>query len=77
MEQQEIAAEEKQEWLRNPVTKWYFSQVEEAQAALGEQLKNGASLAETPGLTAQLTARLVGELAGLNFLISKDFINDN
>lgn len=63
------------EWIESPVTKWYRDKLREEKADLEEQLAGGSTLDPAPGATAQLTARIVGEIAGLNFAINRDFLD--
>ena len=66
---------EMEEWKSSPVTKWVVSQVEETREDLSVRLEGGDTLSNEPGLTAQLTARLVGEIAGLDWIINQEYMD--
>ncbi len=52
------------EWAAMPQTRWAIQKLVEEQQRLKDILGDGTTLAENPGMTAQLTARTVGEIAG-------------
>ena len=66
---------EMEEWKSSLVTKWVVSQVEETREDLSVRLEGGDTLSDEPGLTAQLTARLVGEIAGLDWIINQEYMD--
>jgi len=67
---QRPSKEEVEEWVSHPVTKWKLSKLSVAVADLSDKVISGGTLADAPGLTAQLTAREVGEAAGVRAAIS-------
>jgi len=69
-------SEEFKEWQRLPVTRWVFVELEGRRNEVRNDMADGTILSETPGLTAQLAARAVGEIAGINFILNKDFLPD-
>ena len=58
------------EWRANPMTIEIFEAIEQARRVDEESLLNGNTLCVDPGETAQLTARIVGKIQGLNQLIN-------
>lgn len=65
------------EWRESPVTKEILARIEAQRQYLLQALENGSTLADDPGLTAQLTARMIGELAGINYLTNTEFYNED
>jgi hypothetical protein len=67
-------ADEILEWQQNRVTKWFGSKLEEEIDRLGNMLRSGNTMASDPGATAQLTARMIGEISGIE--ASLDFMKE-
>lgn len=70
-----VSKEDYEEWLNLPVTKAILEQIADQRQHLLDAMEAGATLGENSGLTAQLTARLIGELAGVSYILNKEFIN--
>lgn len=61
-----ISNEELGEWLENPVTKSYFRSIHEKLKGLHVELGEGRTVdSENPYLTAQQTAKKVGQIEAL------------
>ncbi len=74
---EKISKQDVEEWLSSPVTKWAASRLQKERDTLSRVLDSGNTLANDPGYTAQLTARLIGEIAGLDHAISYDYLKDD
>ena len=62
------------EWAQMPQTRWALQKAKEAQDELKENIVDGATLAESSGATAQLTARIIGEIRGVGWF--KTFLEE-
>ena len=64
------------EWLNLKATRevmWHFI---EKRSSIRADMGNGLTLDADAGTTAQTTARAVGEIAGLDYFIDKEFIEE-
>ncbi len=64
---------ELEEWQSSDVTKWIFDLLRKDKHILIETLESGGTLSADAGATAQLTARCIGEISGLNHILESDF----
>ena len=70
--------EERIEWVQNPVTKWYFEEyLVEGKQSLIDILAAGNTLGDSASTSAQLTARAVGEIAGIDYAMRYRDINED
>jgi hypothetical protein len=65
-----INAEQFAEWKEHPVTKEIFKEIRQCRDGLRDQLADGCTLGGNSHDTHGLTNRLVGQLDGLNQLLS-------
>jgi len=54
------------EWINHPMTLEVFEALRKTRDMDEQSLTNGNTLCVDPGETAQLTARIVGKIQGLN-----------
>lgn len=73
----DFTREEFDQWWHDKVTREVIAKLVKDQEALKNTLVEGTTLSDSPGLTAQLTARLIGEIAGLEHVIKKEFLEDD
>ena len=73
---QKPTRDEISEWQVSPVTKYMLYRCKEAQEFVKERLDSGNTLHNEVGLTAQVTARAVGEIAGLEYIIAQEFFTE-
>lgn len=64
------------EWKEHPITKEIFVALKETRDMDVESLVRGGTLSTDPGETAQLTARIVGKIQGLNQILEISFEDD-
>jgi hypothetical protein len=64
-------------WWNSEITTKIRERFQREQETITELVMSSGTLADTPGLTAQLTARAVGEAAGLNYFLKKEFLEDD
>lgn len=62
--------EQFEEWKEHPATQEIFDALEQTRDMDIQSLVDGNTLSADPGETAQLTARIVGKIQGLNQLIN-------
>jgi len=65
-----ISAEQFAEWKEHPVTKEIFKEIRQCRDGLRDQLADGCTLGNDSHITHGLTNRVVGQLDGLNQLLS-------
>lgn len=65
------------EWRSNPTTIEIYKKIEETKKALEESLASGQTLCTTADETHGSTARMVGNIEGLNQLLNIEFIDDD
>ena len=61
------------EWREHPITKEIFDALRETRDMDVQSLVDGGTLATDMGETAQLTARIVGKIQGINQILDIDF----
>lgn len=71
-----MTLEEFQIWWNLPQTREVLSRIVEQKEGIVEQILDSNTLSDNAGLTAQLTARAVGEIAGLDYFIKKEFLEE-
>jgi ribosome assembly protein YihI (activator of Der GTPase) len=71
-----IDKEQFYEWKRHPMTEEVFAALEEARAELLDRLGSGNTLSETADQTHGQTARLVGNIEGLNQILNISFLDE-
>jgi len=64
-----INNEQLAEWKSQPTTQEIFKEIEGMISDLKEVLANGQTLMDSPGQTAIMTARTVGEISGLRQIL--------
>ena len=71
--------EEVKDWQSHPVTKWKIGELKANIALIADRIISGQTLSSDPGVTAQITAREVGEAAGLDAAIDilEEDMNDD
>lgn len=60
-------------WQNLPVTIEIMAKLEEIKAGLSDRLSSGQTLSTTAGETALLTARIIGNIEGINQLLRIDY----
>lgn len=68
--------EQFKEWKEHLITQEIFKALEQTKNMDIESLVEGNTLSADPGETAQLTARIVGKIQGLNQLINISYENE-
>lgn len=63
------------QWWDSAVGKEVIKKLSQQRHELTEVLAGGETLSETFGLTGQLTSRVVGEIAGLDYFLSRGFLD--
>jgi len=71
-----LTKEEHQLWLALPQTKEILSKIVEWKSAIIQEIIESRTLSDNAGLTAQMTARAVGEIAGLDFILERKYLED-
>jgi hypothetical protein len=71
-----LTKEEFQEWWYLPQTQEVVAKLKEFRQAVVDEILESRTLSDNAGMTAQMTARAVGEIAGLDFFIEKRFQED-
>lgn len=71
----DITKDEFRDWWNNEVTKAVIKELTSQRNDLTEELLAGKTLSGEAGMTAQLTARVVGEIAGLDYIINREFLH--
>lgn len=71
-----ISKEEFSLWKIHPVTIALFKELRETRAQLEDALSSGETLTGTAGDTAERTARMVGNIEGINMLLETYFEDD-
>lgn len=64
---------ELEEWQSSDTTRWVLERLRLDRKALSEVMETGGTIGPEVGTTAQLTARLVGEISGLDHILERDF----
>ena len=72
----DLTKAELDEWLSLKATREVLKHFVAKRADIRADVGNGLTLDADVGTTAQTTARAVGEIAGLNYFIEKEFIEE-
>lgn len=64
------------EWKSNPTTIEIYKELAEAKETLKENLASGQTLCTTADETHGSTARMIGNIEGLNQLLNIDFVDE-
>ena len=71
-----ITKEAFHEWKSNPTTVEILKTLAEAREVLGEGLASGQTLCTTADETHGSTARMIGNIEGLNQLLNIEFVDE-
>jgi len=71
-----LTKEEFQEWWYLPQTREVLGMMAVERQESAQKLIDGQTLSEDVGLTAQMTARAVGEVAAFDWFLEKRFLDD-
>lgn len=69
----EIKKEDFALWKMHPITKEILRECRETRAALRQALSNGETLTGEAGATAEKTARMIGNIEGIEMLLELKF----
>ena len=72
----DLSKEELEEWWHSKATQEVVKEFVKWRDAITTEMLDGRTLSDNAGFTAQMTARAVGEIAGLNYLIERKFVED-
>lgn len=69
----EIKREDFALWKMHPITKEVLKELRETRAALKDALSSGQTLTGEAGATAEKTARMIGNIEGIEMLLELQF----
>lgn len=60
-------------WKRHPITRVLFKELRETRSNLRDLISSGETLTGEAGATAERTARMIGQIEGINLLLEVKF----